>query len=198
MVHDSKLRNKLGVHLVLDEGFPLSERMKRFTNKDGEMCLKRKPFFIDRDLLAAVYGELRAQIECVINKGIVPTHLDSHRHFHVSFPIARIVVALAKEFRIRHVRLARNLACEGTVHARVYKWLYNAYLSGRIVTTDRFTDLRAFSEKYRNGCGLRGSIECMCHLDVSERGMKDREFLGSAEFERFVSHYDLIDYSRLA
>jgi chitin disaccharide deacetylase len=197
MVRDSKLTNKLGVHLVLDEGVPLSEEMRTFTNDDGQMCLKRKPFFIEQGVLSAVYSELRAQIESVITQGITPTHLDSHRHFHVSFSIARIMVALAKEFGIRHIRLARNLACHGAVHARVYKWFYNAYLSRRVVTTDRFTDLFAFYETFRDASGLKGSVECMCHLDASERGLRDRAFLESVEFDYFASGYDLIDYSRL-
>ena len=197
MVHNSRLTNSIGVHLVLDEGRPLSEEIKRFTDSNGKMCLERKAFVTDRDVLTAVYCELRAQIECVIRERITPTHLDSHRHFHVSFSVGKIVIALAKEFDIRRIRLARNLACNGTVHARIYKWFYNSYLSRRIGTTDRFTDLLAFYENYKNGSGLKGSIECMCHLDASERGLRDKEFLESADFEHFISRYTLIDYSGL-
>jgi chitin disaccharide deacetylase len=197
MVDANNIDNAIGIHLTLDEGIPLSEKMKSFTNDRGEMCLKRKPFIFDRDLLSAAYFEVRAQIVHVMNHGIMPTHLDSHRHFHVSFSIGRIVIALAREFGIRHVRLARNLACASNFRTGMYKWLFNTYLSSRIETTDRFTDLFDFYEKFRNERIPKGTIECMCHLDASERGLRDQELLQSSDFGRLISNYELVSFSSL-
>jgi len=197
IVRVEKLGNRIGVHLTLDEGAPLSEGMKRFTDFRGEMCLTRKLFIGNRDLLTAIYHELRAQIEHVIKHGISPSHLDSHRHFHVVFPIARIVIALAKEYGIRYVRRARNLACRGNIPSRIYKVLFNAYLSSQIGTTDHFTDLFDFYQIYDDRCIVRGTLECMCHLDTSERGLRDQTLLQSPPFQEFISHYELVDYATL-
>ncbi len=198
MVQTKNIANRIGVHLTLDEGVPLSEKMKGFTNIRGEMCLKRKLFINNRDLLAAVYCELRAQIEHVIKHGIIPSHLDSHRHFHVVFPISRIVIALAKEFGIPYVRIARNVACNYDIPARLYKLLFNIYLASRIRTTDHFTDLFDFYEGFKDRCVIRGTIECMCHLDASERGVRDQALLRSLPFEQFISNYELISYAMLS
>lgn len=52
-----------------------------------------------------VYRELRAQIEKIISAGIVPTHLDTHKHTHVVPHVFRAVVQLANEFAVPYVRL---------------------------------------------------------------------------------------------
>jgi predicted glycoside hydrolase/deacetylase ChbG (UPF0249 family) len=52
-----------------------------------------------------VYAELRAQIGNIVNAGIRPTHLDSHKHTHIVPSIFRQVVRLAREFSVPYVRL---------------------------------------------------------------------------------------------
>jgi predicted glycoside hydrolase/deacetylase ChbG (UPF0249 family) len=52
-----------------------------------------------------VYAELRAQIEKIQAAGLRPTHLDSHKHTHIWPSVFRIVVRLAHEFGIPHLRL---------------------------------------------------------------------------------------------
>ena len=53
---------------------------------------------------AAIKAELAAQIQWAIDRGLKPTHLDSHKHIH-SFPaIYPIVCSLAKQFNINAIR----------------------------------------------------------------------------------------------
>jgi predicted glycoside hydrolase/deacetylase ChbG (UPF0249 family) len=49
---------------------------------------------------------MAAQIQWVINQGIKPTHLDSHKHIHCLPSIFPMVVNLARRFEIRPVRFA--------------------------------------------------------------------------------------------
>jgi predicted glycoside hydrolase/deacetylase ChbG (UPF0249 family) len=57
-----------------------------------------------RKFRAAIKAELAAQIQWAIDKGIKPTHLDSHKHIH-SFPsIYPIVCSLAKQYNIGAIR----------------------------------------------------------------------------------------------
>ena len=51
-----------------------------------------------------VYEELRAQIEKILEAGIQPTHLDTHKHTHLTFPVLKAVARLSEEFGIRWVR----------------------------------------------------------------------------------------------
>jgi predicted glycoside hydrolase/deacetylase ChbG (UPF0249 family) len=50
------------------------------------------------------YNELRTQIEKILETGIQPTHLDTHKHTHLAPPVLKAVARLSEEFRIRWVR----------------------------------------------------------------------------------------------
>jgi len=57
-----------------------------------------------RALPATVEGELRAQIRRILDAGIRPTHLDTHKHTHLLPPVLSAVARLAREFGIPWVR----------------------------------------------------------------------------------------------
>ncbi|HJT86492.1 MAG TPA: ChbG/HpnK family deacetylase [Bryobacteraceae bacterium] len=51
-----------------------------------------------------VYDELRLQILRILEAGIQPTHLDTHKHTHLAPPVLEAVARLAEEFGIGWVR----------------------------------------------------------------------------------------------
>lgn len=51
-----------------------------------------------------VYGELRAQVQRIVAAGIRPTHLDTHKHTHLTPPVLEAVARLSEEFGIPWVR----------------------------------------------------------------------------------------------
>lgn len=51
-----------------------------------------------------VYDELAAQIRRIMDAGIRPTHLDTHKHTHLAPPVLDAVARLSEEFGIRWVR----------------------------------------------------------------------------------------------
>jgi predicted glycoside hydrolase/deacetylase ChbG (UPF0249 family) len=51
-----------------------------------------------------IYGELSAQVRKIIAAGIVPTHLDAHKHTHILPQVASAVARIVREFGIRWVR----------------------------------------------------------------------------------------------
>ncbi|MDQ6707998.1 MAG: ChbG/HpnK family deacetylase [Acidobacteriota bacterium] len=81
----------VGCHLVLVQGPALPDSVPEFLWR----IARRK---ID------VYSEMRGQIEKILEAGIVPTHLDSHKHTHLAPPVLKAVARLSKEFGIRWVR----------------------------------------------------------------------------------------------
>ena len=100
----------VGVHLNLTNGKPLcqNEGVKLLLNAEGDFGLSQGKLaiasLITGKVRAAIEAELVAQIQWVIDRGIKPTHLDSHKHIH-SFPaIFRIVCRLAKRFEIPAIR----------------------------------------------------------------------------------------------
>jgi predicted glycoside hydrolase/deacetylase ChbG (UPF0249 family) len=63
------------------------------------------------ELLAAIalrripiLEELRAQVRRIVGAGIVPTHIDTHKHTHLAPPVLDAVARVAEEFDIRWVR----------------------------------------------------------------------------------------------
>jgi hopanoid biosynthesis associated protein HpnK len=100
----------VGVHLNLFDALPVSEdeRIKALLNSNGEFALSLGKLalksMLSRTFREAIEIELAAQIQWVIDNGIKPTHLDSHKHLHALPPIYSIVIRLAERFNIGAIR----------------------------------------------------------------------------------------------
>ncbi len=87
----------IGCHLVLigdrslitGKAFPRSATMLLGALARGEL---------------RVYEELAAQVRRIQAAGIVPTHLDTHKHTHLAPPVLDAVARISDEFGIRWVR----------------------------------------------------------------------------------------------
>jgi hopanoid biosynthesis associated protein HpnK len=100
----------IGVHLNLTEEGPLSKNsgIEYLLDDEGRFAcsVSRLSFLsmVSRKIRNAIRAELAAQIQWVVDNGLKPTHLDSHKHIH-SFPaIFSIVCELAKRFEIAAIR----------------------------------------------------------------------------------------------
>jgi hopanoid biosynthesis associated protein HpnK len=106
----------IGVHLNLTAGVPVSAALKipSLVDRDGRLHLsvgRLAQALVTRQVdLAHVECELRSQITKVFSAGILPTHLDGHKHMHLLPGISDIVIRLAQEFRIRSIRCPREVA----------------------------------------------------------------------------------------
>ncbi|MCU0245089.1 MAG: ChbG/HpnK family deacetylase [Bryobacter sp.] len=97
----------VGCHAVLVQGQSLvTGKPLPATVKDLIFALAR------RDLNP--YAELRAQLERIVQAGLQPTHIDTHKHTHLLPPVLDALARLAEEFRIRWVRRPFDLPLDGT------------------------------------------------------------------------------------
>jgi predicted glycoside hydrolase/deacetylase ChbG (UPF0249 family) len=100
----------VGVHLNLTQGRPLTQdpALKRLLDSEGQFAcsVTKLAFFVlaGPGNRAAIRAELAAQIQWVIDKGLAPTHLDSHKHFHTLPHFFSIVCQLARRFGILAIR----------------------------------------------------------------------------------------------
>ena len=88
----------IGCHLVLIQGRSLvkgSPYPETFAGLIG--ALRRRQF--------DPYSEFCAQVQKILDSGIRPTHLDTHKHTHILPVVFRAVVRLAHQFAIPYVRL---------------------------------------------------------------------------------------------
>lgn len=99
---------RIGVHLNLTSGTPLSSHARSLTGPQGDFLPRAAAW---RRALLGGYNpdELRrewsAQIEAFCRSGLHPDHLDGNNHLHVFPGCARICAELAVSFNIRRVRL---------------------------------------------------------------------------------------------
>lgn len=166
-------KDRVGIHFVLTEGYPLTERIRKdsfFCDEDGMFHGKIKrlyPFGAERK--RAVYEELRRQAEVFAASGLAFHHADSHHHVHTVPAIAPIVRRVMYEFHIGKLRIHRNV--ERTSMAKsVFKAACNAGLKAAgLAYSDLFCGYREAAAALSSGSGR--VLEVMCHPDRSESGV---------------------------
>ncbi len=104
----------VGCHLVLIGGRSLVDRNRDFPLSVGQLldALTRRTL--------RPYDELRLQVAKILESGIRPTHLDTHKHTHLFPPVLDAVAEIAEEFGIHWVRRPFDLPItpEGTPWTR--------------------------------------------------------------------------------
>jgi predicted glycoside hydrolase/deacetylase ChbG (UPF0249 family) len=136
LIESENLEDRVGVHLNLSEGRPLTQRIthcKRFCDQDGmfrfrSASVKHAALHLAPIECEAVKEELDAQIYACTCRGLRPTHLDSHLHQHNEWAIGTIVFDLARKKSIAAVRIMRN--CKRS--ANLPKWLYSSMFNARL------------------------------------------------------------------
>jgi len=162
---------EVGVHLALVglpsalDGRPLPPTLPALLR---QLALGRLP----------VRQELAAQVLRVLEAGIQPTHLDTHKHTHLIRPVLEAVGSLARQFGIRWIRRPFDFprpAAPWPERVRARAWLLLAGGFDRRLarfgcrTTDHFAGLRLTgrfgpAELVRLITELPpGSTEFMCH-----------------------------------
>jgi chitin disaccharide deacetylase len=171
------LSNRVGLHLNLTEGYPLSEEIKkcpRFCDASGAFVYKRRHplFFLTAIEQKALYEEMKAQMEKMISAGIYPTHLDSHHHVHTEWAIVKLATRLGRVYGVPRIRLTRNMGRQEGYSRTIYKRILNRWLKrlAGITSTDYFGDTDDLSFLMRTKPPAGKSIEIMVHPKLNERG----------------------------
>ena len=171
-----RLADRIGVHLVLTEGEPVTNpirRLPRFCDPDGRYRLWRgseRAIRLTPDERHAVTAELRAQVDRVRAAGLIPSHLDSHHHVHTEPGIAGIVISLAREQGVPRVRLARNCGSDIGPVNRAWKSHLNARLNrAGLAGTRWFGSLDDYLRLKATGADA-SSFEVMMHPVLATDG----------------------------
>jgi predicted glycoside hydrolase/deacetylase ChbG (UPF0249 family) len=106
-----------------------------------------------------IYDEFRAQVRRILDAGLKPTHLDTHKHTHLLPPVLEAVARVSEEFGIRWVR-----------HTLVLRGHFDRVLRKHHArATDHFTGFQV-TGKFDGPILARlirelpeGSTEFMCH-----------------------------------
>lgn len=97
----------VGVHLVLDCGFPINDNVHSLIDDEGKF------YKFDKVLNLAesddIEKEFTSQIEKFLSYGLNPTHLDSHHHIHSQEKVFPIVEKLANKYKLPIRNLKNNI-----------------------------------------------------------------------------------------
>jgi predicted glycoside hydrolase/deacetylase ChbG (UPF0249 family) len=103
--------NGVGVHLNITKGAPLSSDSRTLIDKTGQFFDKQTAW---KKALSKLYdpnellSEFSAQIEMLLNNGIVPDHINGNNHLHI-FPVfADITAQLANKYQIQFIRVPKE------------------------------------------------------------------------------------------
>jgi len=119
----------VGVHLNILRGRPLSLAQKvgsllsqenRFIPSVSSLLYRMALKKINFD---EVEREFRTQVEKVRKAGIHPSHIDSEKHIHLIRPLFRIVLKLAKEYKIDRIRFIQE-CCISARPGQMFKSIF--------------------------------------------------------------------------
>lgn len=199
------LKNSVGLHINLVEGCPLSDlikRQKRFCDPSGKFAYQRNQavFHLGAEEKQAIGVEIKAQLDRALKQGISITHVDSHHGTHTEWGISRIILDVLSDYKIKKVRIARNMGAQKGPFREVYKSAFNAYLKFRkFKRVDLFGDLEDFLYTSRQKSFANKSIEIMVHpVSVANGTIKDLDCDDIVEkLKPIVKEFTLKGYSEL-
>lgn len=95
----TKIAHCAGVHLTITSGYPRLPR-SRVPSLYG-----KNDVFLSQDQVgkmdpSEIEAEWDAQIQCAIDWGLKPTHLDSHHAVHLDFRILEVYLKLARKYSL--------------------------------------------------------------------------------------------------
>lgn len=207
-IFKNNIENKVGVHLNLTEGIPLTDQIKN----DGYFCDSEGYFHgkfnrikpISTIQKSIVYNEFLAQIQKLHKSGISITHGDSHHHIHTALYISSIVVGVLKDCGVEKIRISRNIG-DMKWTKKIAKLIYNRKFKKDFITTNYFGSIQ--DVEYENQLLNDKSLEIMVHPDYNENGILidrrgiDKDGIPTGEdlcfLKKFVSMYNTFSYFNL-
>lgn len=149
--------DRVGLHLNLFEGKPLTEDIKRevlfYDVEKGELCSyrflhqmgKKNWFFIPVHTRKALRLEAQAQVEKYINAGFSEMHFDSHGHSHTFFSVYDAVYKVMKRHGFQSSRLSLNIYGHPVSRAKkIYKKFINSKIQKDFRTAEFFCGINDY------------------------------------------------------
>ena len=199
----------IGVHLCLDGNFHsstdyatlLDPASNTFFEQQEVIKRIRKSSF-DKD---EIYKEFSLQVEKVLDHGVSVSHLDTHHHLHLYFPVLSQVIRVARKFGVPFIRSQRiNTCVPRSKINKAYRYAHHLYLNAQVKSIPGYYDpdiqnCGDFDHNLNRLEGMfnktKGIIEIMLH----PAGDDDPEtnFFSSPEVEHLLSRHSIVNYNHL-
>lgn len=174
LAKESGVWGKVGLHLNLTEGYPITDEIKNTAFcKHGMFCNNVHAITRNRKLTPAEKEALSAEIFAQIEKfkSFAPSmkHMDSHHHVHVEIPILELIIKFEANFE--SMRLSRNLMGFDlrSLLKRVPKYYINGIISKHFVHTRYFGNYNDFCKYWDH----KSSVEVEVHPILKDGQLLD-------------------------
>ena len=138
----------------------------------GTHLMKRDTlFYLNRKEKEIIYREFQAQLDRLLENNIVPTHIDSHHHYHTEWAIGKKAIKLAKKNNISAVRLARNIGADTNKVNSVYRNLYNFnIMRNGLARVKYFGSINDVLVDFERNKKVLNDVEVMVHPQFTQDG----------------------------
>ena len=180
--------DRVGLHLCLDVGEPLTESIKEY-HLFGTKDFWRKKInniYISPKVRIAIEQEIEAQIQKYIRLGGINMHIDSHHHVHHIPSILPSVIKLAQKYGFKSMRISRNIGHGVSFLKLIIKKYVNYRIAKCFETNIYFGNMQNYRESSLNE---NDSFEIMIHPCIKEGKYFD--------WINFGVYYNLDDYKLL-
>lgn len=173
--------NRVGLHLNLTEGTPLTDdilREESFCGKDGRFnkvfhLSRRKRLWLSGRERNALRKEIVAQIERFCDYNGLMMRIDSHHHVHTDWPVYSILRELAPSYGFSSMRISANVGAY-SIGKNIYKFLLNRSIKRNFKTTNWFGGYSLVARK------MRGEADGVCEVMVHPLYSESREILDTS------------------
>jgi len=160
-----------GVHLNLTEFEPLTGGPGSKLLIDpatGQMSRHISAITATPPLMEAIYEEWCAQITRLISAGVDISHIDSHNHIHTIPFVFPALKAVQKHFKIRKVRITKNIysidqPCAPGLAMKKLGYNFALRRFYRTMTTEGFAELQTYCKEAHVHSLSHRTIELMVH-----------------------------------
>lgn len=162
------LFNRIGLHINLTEGKPLTHGMYKTLFCDDHEKLTTNNvsllnrIFLNSNVKNAVLEEIEAQMALFLRMGLPLRHIDSHNYSSGDYSISKLVIPLAEKYGFTSIRLAKNIKSSENYGLKLF---YRRIVNMRISSFNR----RNKSSEASNLFGsLRDVTEYLSSVEASD------------------------------
>jgi hypothetical protein len=178
LASDDLLRDRVGLHVNLTEGAPLTDGIKKiplFCDSEGNYVFRKNQkriLHLDPEHRRIVYKEIEAQIRKCRKAGINISHADSHNHMHEEPGLIPIFISALKANDIPYLRRVKDMSYHSTLVKKLFRKVCNSMIAlNRLSGVDYFGTIDEYVNARRQGMLKKGSItEIMVHPGRIENG----------------------------
>lgn len=179
----SEIEGKIGIHLQLTTGTPISsvDSVRSLVDDKGKFYSNWRHIDLEKVDREEVFKEWEAQIATVLDMGIKPTHIDTHHDVHRFSAILDVYISLAKKYNLSarplNVNMRQKFASCGLQSADTY---YDNWKGDNITVSNFITHMLGAFRLINND----GVLEFSCHPGfVDDKLRNNAKYVEERELE---------------